>query len=185
MSEVVGTLGEQISCIERVLEINPNNQTAKLALQKLKSQPSRTGPLPQPASNGLSNAAYASTPQNSAAAVSAAPVAAGDPNRKPFRLNKLGDQGAPQAPAVHHQATMALPPMPMPDDPAQAQNLPQQPKSPGQSLLKSNGARPVFEPAKATGEPEEFPLLPIILFGALSVTALGGLAMIVLLIFFS
>jgi len=194
LSEVVDTLGEQISCIERVLEINPNNHTAKLALQKLKSQPSRAVPQPQavPAygpTNGFPATAAGSLsapgmPAHAMPAAGAALLPAAAANqagliRRPFRLSDNTSQNAPNGQAIHHQATMALPPMPMPVEGHQA-------KAATQTIPKPNGAvAKTAEPFNTEAEAGEFPLLPIILFGALSVTALGGLAMIVLLIFFS
>ena len=190
MSEVVDTIGEQIACVEQVLQINPGNQTARLALQKLKSQPvQRAIAPPQPAlTPAAANILYA------ADTASLAPVAvqadAGQAEtRRPFRLSD-----APNAPVTvplaagqtaHRQATVAMPPMPWPDPPNGRHLLSGKPvpSSVTQGLPKKNGLAAPQKTASNAKE-EAMPLVPLILFGTLSFTAAGGLFMIVLLIAF-
>ena len=191
MSEVVDTIGEQIACIEQVLQINPHNQTAQLALKKLKSQPvQRTIAIPyaapQPAlMPAAANILYAADSASIAPSMDAYPAEM----RKPFRLSD-----APGTPStvpldagqtVHHQATVAGPPMPLPPRASGRHLISQHPRSPAinKNLSITNGQTASKKTASKT-QPDSMPLVPLILFGTLSVTATGGLFMIVLLIAF-
>lgn len=168
LSEAVDTIGEQIGCIEQVLQINPDNITAKHALKKLKSQPSQRSAAPQPAP-GLPGA------------IETPPREQSHRERRPFRLSEMPPH-APQPEAVPHQATMSLPPTSMPAKPKNKQTLLRQAEAAPQNLPKVNGIS--NRPRSTTKDPDDIPLLPVILFGTLSVTAIGGMLMMLLLIFF-
>lgn len=178
LSDVVDTLGEQIACIEQVLEINPHNRTAQLALKKLKSQPTtrlRPASPPEPASV----AGHASE------------------QRRPFRLSNgsAPDPAAPPAADLPHQATLGTSanPLPMPDERQYGPAAAEAASRPSKGLLRKPSAahKPAVNghrPQKSTPqsfEPDGLPLLPVVLFGTLSVTAIGGLLMIVLLLILS
>jgi hypothetical protein len=167
LSEVVDTLGEQIECIEQVLKINPDNATAKLALRKLKAQPTRSTAAAQPSgAYGPNMAGSANMPDQNQA-------------RRPFRLS---ESSWPEANvfALHHQPTSMVAPV-------RSNN--------GYGLLKGRPpqqpvSRPVQRPSaqRQPARPEQtegVPILPVILFGTLSVTAIGGIVMIIALIFFN
>ncbi len=176
LSEVVDTIGEQISCVEQVLLINPANKTAKLALQKLKSQPPQRLAAP-PKSDTAPLAGITSSPKSLSNGV-----------RKPFRLAEMPPPTM-EGEHLHHEVTVPLPPTPTID------NREQDEAQLDEAFLKQASAatqshpaikRPLNrpQPAKPT-DPDNFPLLPVILFGTLSVTAVGGLVMIMLLLFFN
>jgi hypothetical protein len=180
MSEVVDTIGEQIACIEQVLQINPHNQTAQLALKKLKSQPvQRTIAIPyaapQPAlTPAAANILYAADSASIAPSTDAYPAEM----RKPFRLSD-----APGTPST--VPLDAGPPMPLPPRASGRHLISQHPRSPAinKNLSITNGQTASKKTASKT-QPDSMPLVPLILFGTLSVTATGGLFMIVLLIAF-
>lgn len=179
LSEVVDTVGEQITCIEQVLSINPDNKVAKLALQKLKAQPARLQPAAPTASVEVVNAQTAV-------------------ERRPQRLD-------PAAAAlindtrVNHQTTASLPALPMPELSEYIPNMMQQTPAMAQGMalnqnMLANAAvasGPGQQKARATDDEasalnlDNLPLLPMIIFGTLSVTAFGGLIMIGLLVIFS
>lgn len=174
LSEAVDTVGEQITCIEQVLAINPDNKIAKLALKKLKAQPAKI-------KSSASTTIEAISPQQSG-------------RRKPQRLSQAAT-ALLQDTRVHHQTTASLPAMPMPElseympnasatgqGVAMRQSLMAPPKlgqNPGRSAGVINGG------GQGSVNLDNIPLLPAILFGTLSVTALGGLIMIGLLVAFS
>ena len=173
LSDVVDTVGEQITCIEQVLRINPHHSLALRALQQLKSQPAQqniSSPQPKqlPPSTGHGLVPLAPTPPPQA--------------RKPYRLS-AGTSAPVQQTGVHHRATASTPPQApppaLPPAPAQStRSVPLQPAFAGAGMVSQ-------PPAMSTGGAVEFndlPLVPVILFGTLSLTAIGGLAMIMLLL---
>ena len=210
LSEVVDTLGEQIQCIEQVLKLNPDNDIAKRALQKLKAQPrTKTGPLNPAAVSQVNQAAVMPIVQTSAgiagypqqitngaihAAATRVMPAITLEERRPYRLDEL--HAAPRIEPLTAVATTNLPSMPLPDMPMPQQNgvakasLSRQVKraTAVQSAAQiapqpsSKPASTMMQPVSAEGP---LPLLPMLIFGALSVTAVGGLLMIMLLIAFT
>ena len=147
MSGVVDTVGEQILCIEQALKINPQNDTAKQALIKLRAQPAHRLPSAPQLPSGEPSPSTASAPTDNVAVV----------ERRPYRLA--------EAAAVPGKAYTNI----APASPA--------PKTISQS------------PQAAVAEADDpslnsLPLLPVILFGTLSFTAIGGILMIVLLLLF-
>lgn len=168
LSEAVDTIGEQIACIEQVLQIDPDNTTAKYALKKLKSQPPQhsAGAQPTPGLPG---------------AIETPPHEQSQHERRPFRLSEMPPH-APQPEGMHQQATMALPPSAMPAQLENKHTLLRQAGTAPQNLPKVNGLS--NRSRSTTGDPNDIPLLPVILFGTLSVTAIGGMLMMLLLIFF-
>jgi hypothetical protein len=168
LSEAVDTIGEQIACIEQVLRIDPDNTTAKYALKKLKSQPSQRSAGSQPAI-GSPSAVEPSLHEQSRR------------ERKPFRLSEMPPHG-PQSEAVYHEATMSLPPTSMPAKPKNQHTLLRRAEATPRNLPKTNGTSNRSRPATLK-DPNDIPLLPLILFGTLSVTAIGGMLMMLLLVF--
>ncbi len=151
MSEAADSPIEQIACIERALAINPDNKTAELALQTLKSQ---LTPQIEPLT------ALASPPQT---AVAISPPAMSQPvgqtaSRKPFKLTPK-PMKASNGQGLHRQNTVAMAATP-------------------DSLVKlrqSTGKHTL--PAKKLSLVEELdalPIFPTVLFGTLSITAVTG-----------
>lgn len=157
MSEVAGTTAEQIACVERALAINPGNSTAQLALKRLKE--TKVGQI-APAPVFIETSASAGAPAGGL--LKSAP-------RKPYRLN-ADPVSASGVQAVNHHPTVAMPSVTGGD--------------PFSGLRAStNGASPAFSNSAPTIE--SIPLLPVLIFGALLVTAMGGLGMLGLMLLFS
>lgn len=176
LSEVVDTNDERLQCLEQVLHINPNNQAAQLAYNKLKSLSLPLPPPVQPAQPAVSQDEAASVNGNAAA------------ERRPFRL-QAGSHTATAAPTLNRQPTVgvntqveelppsitdAISPVPRYEGDAEAEPF----EFP---TLDQTISAPQQKAARASSASENLPLLPMLLFGTLSVTAVGGLAMIVLL----
>jgi len=164
MSAVVETDAERRMCLERVLAINPHNQTARIGLEKLKTgnQPgqgvesylpiSRTVPL-QDQAQDQTNGKRLPTP------LSANPVA-GPPS--PHTMPTLGM--SPVAPGARR--IQRLEPQPAPVDALTQLRATQfQPQPP----------RPAASPSQADS------MLARLLIGGLSVTAIAGALMLFIL----
>jgi hypothetical protein len=187
LSDAVDTLGDQIQCVEQVLKITPENATAKMALRRLRSQPTRSlSTVPAPS-------AYPSGMQM----VDEMNMVGYGQERRPFRLNQEM-MAPPLNQQVHHQPTTMLPPVKAdkgygllkntpPQQPYMQESYMQQPyMQPAypQTFNPSSAQRPQRQGTSAV-QTDGVPILPVVLFGTLSVTAVGGIMMIILLIFFS
>lgn len=156
MSEVAGTTAEQIACVERALAINPSSSTAQLALKRLKE--TKVGQI-APAPVVIKTPAPSDAPASGL--LKSAP-------RKPYRLN--ADPVSASAQSINHHPTVA---MPSAGSGASFNGL----------RTSAGGASPAFSNSAPTLE--SIPLLPALIFGALLVTAMGGLGMLGLMLLFS
>jgi hypothetical protein len=149
MSAVVETDDERRTCLERVLTINPRNQTAKIGLESLIS-PQRPGDgveryLPIPRS---------SPPGAAASRPAAAPSALADPLSMP--------------PAPHSMPTLGM-------DPVLPGSRPIRRLEPEDSLARLRAAQ--FQPQAAAGQAASSgsdPFMAMVLIGGLSITAVAG-----------
>lgn len=158
LSEVADTLEERIACVERAIAINPTNEPAKVALQKLKAQTNQPL-LAMPVGSSFNDQTIATPVQSDI--------------RKPFRLSEH-PAGLANHQEIHNQPTFGMPPAAYVDQNT-ATIVTHSAQTNGVAV--SNGHQ-VNE--NATKE-ESFPLIPVLIFGSLGVTALGGLSMFILL----
>jgi hypothetical protein len=170
MSEVADSPIERLACIERALAINPNNKTTQLALDALKAQ--------LPAQIESDKALVVALPGTPAPALSHTDAFAIAAPRKPYRLNPApatnGNGVINNSAAVHSQHTIAMPAM---------------------AVANGNGFAlmpPVAPPPSAPLEKktlleelETVPLFPAVLFGTLSITAVTGTFLLLLLVAFT
>ncbi|RME50899.1 MAG: tetratricopeptide repeat protein [Caldilineae bacterium] len=155
MSEVADTVIEKIAYVERALDINPQNKVAQRALKELKAQ------LEAPAVVPPSTPTTALPPQRPKGLLKGT-------TRKPFRL-PADTPPAANGDAVHHRHTIGMPPAG---------------DAPFADLRQAANGRAASTPATpAAGE--DVPMLPIIVFGVLTVTAVGGIVMLLLLVLLS
>lgn len=171
MSEVADSPIEQIACIERALAINPDNKTTQLALDALKAQ---LTPQVEPATVSAESATTANRQPPTALAISPStaspPIRTSSP-RRPFRL---GPETASNGQAVYHQHTVAMP--------AIAHSNGNVFAGPGQPTREP---APPIERVSFLEELEMVPLLPAVLFGTLTITAIAGVFLIIALAIFA
>jgi hypothetical protein len=151
MSAVVETDDERRTCLERVLTINPHNQTAKIGLERLISPQSpgdgmeRYFPIPRSAQSG------AGAPRSAAA-----PSAPADPLALP--------------PAPHSMPTLGMEPVLSGSRPIR--RLTPEPAD-GLAQLRAAQFQP-SAPAAQSASSESDPFMALVLIGGLSLTAVAG-----------
>jgi hypothetical protein len=157
MSAVVESDAERRVCLERVLSINPQNQTARAGLDKLRAAPAGQSedlaylPVSRPARPDL-----------------------------PSKTLDPGIRGGPPSP--HSQPTVGLD-----ATPAEARAIrrlePLPEPSDGLAQLRATRFQAAPAPAEETSSAESDRFMALVLIGGLSVTALaGGLMLVILLI---
>jgi hypothetical protein len=156
MSAVVETDDERRICLERVLTINPHNQTAQAGLEKLEAPNSskadfeRYMPLRQTASAGGKEARQTAAPQPSKSQVAPPP--------SPHSMPTLGiDPVVPRRRPIER-----LEPQSNPSD--------------GLAQLRAAQFQPPPEPEASS--PESDPFMALVLIGGLSITAMAGALML-------
>ena len=162
MSAVVETDTERRACLEQVLVINPHNQTAQIGLEKIKA--GSGSPESQPGYLPISRPA---TPQVKA------------PNERPTPppANQVARSLSP-----HTLPTLGM--SPIEPDAGRIRRLEPQPTPvDGLALLRSAQFQPQAAPAPTKSPTPSAPdsLAAVILIGGLSVTALAGLLMLIVL----
>ncbi len=160
MSAVVETDAERRICLERVLAINPHNQTARVGLDRLKTE---ERPKPD-SSQGYLPVARSAVPRNEARAKVAAPSAAAQPAPTLPR---------PQPPSPHTMPTLGMAPV--------TSGLPPV-SDPMDGLARLRAARLRSQPSSApapSSQPVSF--VALVLIAGLSVTAIAGALMLALL----
>jgi hypothetical protein len=162
MSAVVETDTERQACLEQVLAINPHNQTAQLGLDKIKAGNSAES----------SQAPYLpifrpDIPQNRA------PTAADPPPPNP----------PARPPSPHSLPTLGM--SPVEPEAGRIRRLEPQPAPvvDGLALLRSIQSQPQPAPAPARSPAPSAPssLAAVIIIGGLSITAVAGLLMLIVL----
>ncbi|GAB4542095.1 MAG: hypothetical protein Kow0063_33630 [Anaerolineae bacterium] len=157
MSAVVETDDERRICLERVLTINPHNQTAKAGLEKLEA-PGRSPasferymmPSPQPAQVRTQEPGRRATPEASTGQVTPPP--------SPHSMPTLGiDPVSPRPRRIER-----LEPHPPPLD--------------GLTQLRAAQFQPPPEPDTSPSESD--PFMALVLIGGLSITAIAGALML-------
>jgi hypothetical protein len=156
MSAVVETDDERRICLERVLTINPNNQTARAGLEKLSvpdsSRRDTQGYLP--VSQAIQPQA-AESRQAVVSAVSASQVA--------------------EPPSPHAMPTLGMDPVVPSYRPIQ-RLAPQAESTDGLAQLRAAQFQPSAEPDDSSSESD--PFMALVLIGGLSVTAIAGALML-------
>ncbi len=159
MSAVVETDDERRICLERVLTVNPNNQTARAGLEKL-SAPDSSGHDAEsylPVSRSIQ-------PQADELRQTVVPVA---PTSQ-----------VAESPSPHGMPTLGMTPVVPSYRPIQRLS-PQPEPTDGWAELRAAQFQPPAEPDDSSSESD--PFMALVLIGGLSVTALAGGLMLVLL----
>jgi hypothetical protein len=156
MSAVVETNAERQACLEQVLAINPHNQTAQVGLDKIKAGSSAQGPQPP-----YLPAARPDSP--SARAPSDRPVPPVNP------------------PSPHSLPTLGM--SPVEAEGGRIRRLEPQPATvvDGLALLRVAQSQPRPAPAGPPAPSAPSSLAPVIIIGGLSVTAIAGLLMLIVM----
>jgi hypothetical protein len=157
MSAVVETDPERRVCLERVLDINPRNQTAKEGLDRLSSSGSlEDGPE-----------SYVPVPQSAAAAnVEHGQVAVGEPS--------ASQVAAPLSP--HHMPTLAMDPVA--PSPRPVRRLVPQSEPPDDLAQLRASQFQTASGADAMSSQETDSFTALVLLGGLSITAVAGALML-------
>lgn len=159
MSAVVESDDERRICLERVLTVNPNNQTARAGLEKLNA----------PDSSGHDTVGYL-------------------PVSKPIQpqARELRRVVAPESPTSHVTEPPSLHAAPTQGMDAVAPRyrpierlVPQHDPTDGLAALRAAQFQPPAEPDEPTSESD--PFMALVLIGGLSVTAIAGGLMLLLL----
>jgi len=162
MSAVVETDTERQACLEQVLAINPHNQTAQVGLEKIKAGNSAEGS--QPPYLPISRP---DIPQNRAPSERPAPPAT--PPARP--------------PSPHSLPTLGM--SPVESEAGRIRRLEPQPAPAvdGLALLRAAQSQPRPAPAPVRSPAPSAPgsLAAVIIIGGLSVTAIAGLLMLIVL----
>ncbi len=159
MSAVVETDDERRICLERVLTINPNNQTARAGLEKLSAADS----------SGHSTESYLPVSK------SIQPQA--EEPRQAVVPEALTSQ-VTEPPSPHAMPTLGMDPVVPSYRPIQ-RLVPQPEPADGLAELRAAQFQPPAEPDESSSESD--PFMALVLIGGLSVTAIAGGLMLVLL----
>jgi hypothetical protein len=157
MSAVVETDPERRVCLERVLDINPRNQTAKEGLHRLSSSDSlEDGPE-----------SYVPVPQSASAANEEhGQVAVGEPS--------ASQVAAPPSP--HHMPTLAMDPVAPSPRPVR-RLVPQSEPPDDLAQLRASQFQTASDP-NGTSSQETDSFTALVLIGGLSITAIAGALML-------
>lgn len=197
LSEVAETTEERVACVERALELNPNNSMAQLALKKLKSQvtqqtlanflakPSTNNSLVDTKPRKPFRLGKMSSASKHSATTTAMPI---PPDGVPFKVGSAYSQNT-NGFAVHHQSTQAMPAYV--DDQGvhhqatQAMPISSTSVSNGNGLNGSTNGNGAKHPSSdELDKTNALPLIPILVFGSLMFTAAGGVGILLALLIF-
>jgi hypothetical protein len=164
MSAVVETDAERSICLERVLTINPHNQTARVGLEKLRANSSPD--------HGDENYLPVSRPT---------PPQGGSPAREHRQAPgaQMPVNPVPRPPSPHTMPTLGM--SPVTPDSRPIQPLAPQP-DPDDELAQLRAAQLQPSPSSSS-EPssQSDHFMALVLIGGLSITAIGGALMLILL----
>jgi hypothetical protein len=153
MSAVVETDDERRICLERVLTINPKNQTAQAGLEKLGSADGL----------GANFESYLPVSQSTQA--------------KPEEPPHAAASHAAQLPSPHSMATVGLDPVAPSPRPIE-RLAPQSGPADGLAILRATQFQPPAEAEASQSGSESDPFMALILIGGLSITAIAGALML-------
>jgi hypothetical protein len=164
MSAVVESEAERRICLERVLTINPYNQTAQSGLEKLSS-----GHSPGDGSGSYLPISQSARPEGEASGAEPRPVA-------PAQLSP-GPAAGSLSP--HTTPTLGIDPV-RPNSRPLRRLVPQPEPADGLAQLRAGQFQPPSSSAD-TSSSESDPFMALVLIGGLSITALAGALMLVVL----